>query len=1069
MYGYPHPTPCPGTFPHPILRPPHPYPYIPYAAPSLSYDRASLSQRDDTSNLEYTTELQPQPRNPGVRRPGRRTHTFNPTTDIFEDEAQRSEATISDAGKRRDKTSTKDRVRRDSILYQPPQRIPGLVTVPAPAPRETLATKPRRKRVSEVLAERAEPGAKAKDKSKETWSHGDQLQKDPRRRTIYVPSEDTSIMTIHPGAPTRRHEEKRAPRSPDLGFDLVTLSEEDPDEIKSVLKKGPSRKSLAVAPKRVPLRQTSRSVQSVTFSDDKIGSGDGKENLPPGKTTHQTTKRSSMINRIVEGNDDRAGRRNLERKPKERVAVSKTKAVAGQKRISSEGDHANSPVLKSLKARADSTATEITSKRRQTVLQTKRRSPATKSPAGQNAKQGRAPNKLSVPFLTQKDRASSIAKYPMLSEDISKPELYEENWLNHQEIALTQLLNCLFQSAEAQAHHQESDIDLRRKLLAVYNDGTVATLHKKLLASLQFGALSIPKDLLTNTVRLKEDLGLRRKFLNLWLETYDLQVLQAAAETVIGRQIPPTKRTSESEGTTRHPRHQRKALEEFLDVFLIRNEDAVKFKPGVGTIASIARVTENQQDDFGSQAWSWRRTVLRSLMLILLLDKAKSSRTFTPCLFQNSSSHKSSLAVLNALASIVLPSLGDIVRPLSHLQYVLQSVQYPLEEYTYHVDNLATDLRDGVLLTRVIELLLYPPATLVTLDSPEVTLTLPTGEQLTTIFDVRQLCQTTWVLSHHLKFPCLGRAQKTFNVQIALSALNGVKGIASRLVEDITADDIVDGHREKTLGLLWGLVGRCGLSTLINYTEVAKETRRLRLAWQNSPLYDSGSECSSDEEEVSRPPRSGSSFKQYARLLHKWAQAIGRLRDVRVSNLTTSFADGRAFEAIVDEYLPYCSPAASLTSSHNTISSKLASIGCNHAFTSLFYRGTSTSTAFPIPARDFTISSLAFLASRLLPLVRTARAAAVIQRAYRLRLARRELSKRLALLRLATHCAIVVRTRERVVNAAVILQRAWRQVLDRRIGALVGDIVRVQSLARAWKVRRRMKKGPKRERVRGGW
>jgi abnormal spindle-like microcephaly-associated protein len=215
-------------------------------------------------------------------------------------------------------------------------------------------------------------------------------------------------------------------------------------------------------------------------------------------------------------------------------------------------------------------------------------------------------------------------------------------------------------------------------------------------------------------------------------------------------------------------------------------------------------------------------------------------------------------------------------------------------------------------------------------------------------------------------------------------------------------------------------------------------------------------------------------LERYTHLLHAWARSIARLRGLRVANLTTAFADGKALEAIVDAYLPH-SPTISSSSSSSrascklSLAAKLHSAGCSAAFTNLF------SSTPALPSRDFTISTLAFLASRLLPAARAARAAATIQAFWRVCLARRTVSRRVALMRVAAHCALIVRTRERLVRAAVVLQRAWKGVLEARRERLERDVVNFQSLWRGAVVRRTVRgwgvgRGKVRERrARGGW
>jgi hypothetical protein len=69
------------------------------------------------------------------------------------------------------------------------------------------------------------------------------------------------------------------------------------------------------------------------------------------------------------------------------------------------------------------------------------------------------------------------------------------------------------------------------------------------------------------------------------------------------------------------------------------------------------------------------------------------------------SSIKSSKDVLTNLCRILLKGEGDIVRHLQLIGYSLTYTQAFVDEYDYPVRNLALDLRDGVRLVKVYELL----------------------------------------------------------------------------------------------------------------------------------------------------------------------------------------------------------------------------------------------------------------------------------------------------------------------------------------------------------------------------
>lgn len=100
-----------------------------------------------------------------------------------------------------------------------------------------------------------------------------------------------------------------------------------------------------------------------------------------------------------------------------------------------------------------------------------------------------------------------------------------------------------------------------------------------------------------------------------------------------------------------------------------------------------------------------RAILLRILMTILLLDKAKPARLLPgdPCLFRKTAPHKSNRDLVVALAGKILLGEGDIIRHLGYMGYAVDHRQIPLEEYAFRVTNLATDLRDGVRLVRLVE------------------------------------------------------------------------------------------------------------------------------------------------------------------------------------------------------------------------------------------------------------------------------------------------------------------------------------------------------------------------------
>lgn len=78
--------------------------------------------------------------------------------------------------------------------------------------------------------------------------------------------------------------------------------------------------------------------------------------------------------------------------------------------------------------------------------------------------------------------------------------------------------------------------------------------------------------------------------------------------------------------------------------------------------------------------------------------------------------------------------------------------------------------------------------------------------------------------------------------------------------------------------------------------------------------------------------------------------------------------------------------------------------------------------------QDYILGSLAFLCSRLLSASQYARAAIVLQRAWRTYLVKQEAARRTVARILAEHCAAVVQTRNDILWAKEVIVRRWRMI-----------------------------------------
>lgn len=837
---------------------------------------------------------------------------------------------------------------------------------------------------------------------------GGVLKKEARRRTIFMPSDDTTMLTIHPGA----HASNRLEDTFQLSR-TTNITQQEPMETKQkdISKPGRRpRKSLAVAPRRIPLQQSFEDLNKQIEPWDVCGDNTGKENLPPMAEKMLDLKPFVGVSRPDAA---RAGSRpsiyqptaaSLRRQPTvSRTAVPITAPVAP--RVTSTTVSSRVTAMPPLRDTNVNRSQAAASKPRTIIL----------------GYSGRKTNVGKEEAMRRLEReVVKLCLYPVLSEDLAQPELYENSWLRQQEVALTEVVNGIFASTDALAK-ASSVSAMRKAFVDVYHRAEVTMLHKRLQASLLYGALSKPKTA-TFLRDLSRDIGLRKRFMTLWLDSYNEDALRTAAEIVVGRQVPRSSPSGSAKGISEAENvldrlSGRRALTKFLETFFAAPVDIDASEAQFSTSAETVR---------------WRKTMLRSLMLVWLLDEAKVTGIVTGCLYKRSAVAKSSTAVLHELSGMLMPSVGDITRALKQMDYEVHHVQDPLDEVKYHVENLAVGLRDGVLLAHLVEVLLYSNKSVKKVPD-DVTITMPDTTTLTSQYWTSGVLRNNRMLSQHLKMPAIGHAQKTFNVQLALSALECHDVRAANVVGDITADDIVSGHREKSLSLLWSLVTVFGLTHLIDCKALAADVQRK-----------AGGACNQAQLSIDEPEM----------LLQEWAAAYANRSEVnKVTNLTTSFADGQAYAAIIDGFSTYM-PAGVTTKRSSgdgnaTLEARLESLGCSKAFTTQL-----ASTVGNIPSRETTISNLAFLASRLLPLAGIHHAAATIQRAFRQKRARTVASQRIALMRMARDCATVVQTGQRIDAAATTIQRAWRAVLDARLRKMSNDITRFQTMARGWSARR---------------
>ncbi|KAK6511139.1 hypothetical protein TWF481_000061 [Arthrobotrys musiformis] len=588
-------------------------------------------------------------------------------------------------------------------------------------------------------------------------------------------------------------------------------------------------------------------------------------------------------------------------------------------------------------------------------------------------------------------RKSASAYPPLSSADQSlKPELYAPTaWLSTQETLLTQILDSIL--IEGTTRPAKPLEVIRKNLLSLYNTDTYCLLQDRLKASILHGVLKPSEEHLSQNPKLSEDLGARDKFTKLFLETYSPLVLRLGMEVVTGRLLTPSPSTTPSDAEIR----------KFFETFFVdishdtEEEDGDVQWESYGANAHGTLRVWTESEVSGDKAWTLRRTILRTLLLIRLLDDAKSSGIFEDLIFKKSSEIKSSEGILVASGKMLLPSLGNMTKSVKNCGYALKTEQLPEEEYSYAIENLRVDLRDGVRMGKAVELLMK--------ERVEGVLINPKS-----------------------------KSEKVVNVEKVLAVLykNGVVPLGS-----VKAKDVVDGHREVTLSLLWAILVEKGVKHLVDFGEVDKEIARVRKEYK---IADTIEVDESEEEEV--------------RNLETWVRTIAAGRGVEVDKGIGGLMKNTAIEAVLGGYERFINTTTKPTpvEKETDLNHRLKAFGCSESFMKIF-----TPSGKPTNTR-FVLATLAFLASRVFSSTKAPRSAVKIQRWWRNVEFKRSLSRRIG--ELAEEAREFEERVEgfRRALAAKRIQRAWRTAVEKKVTELVERVVNVQALIRGCLVRRKV-------------
>ena len=244
-----------------------------------------------------------------------------------------------------------------------------------------------------------------------------------------------------------------------------------------------------------------------------------------------------------------------------------------------------------------------------------------------------------------------------------------------------------------QLEQQRQEAVLRRRATLLLRGATLRPVLTKVEQNVEDGLLAIKA-----SANLAADVGMRDNLLNL-LGCYNPLWLRLAAEAVSGEMLPAGTAADDAV-----------ALRRFVDRRLLQPPPAAIEAPPVGMHPAQAA----KHAAAAAQGAAHKAIVRRVLSLVVLLDAAKEGAILTsdPCLFCPDSHFKSSKALAQEFAKQYLSGgVGELVKHLKTLGYELAHSQTALHEYNFRLTSLASDLRDGARLCRLVELI-APPAAL---------------------------------------------------------------------------------------------------------------------------------------------------------------------------------------------------------------------------------------------------------------------------------------------------------------------------------------------------------------------
>ncbi|KAK2703351.1 hypothetical protein QYM36_018144 [Artemia franciscana] len=378
---------------------------------------------------------------------------------------------------------------------------------------------------------------------------------------------------------------------------------------------------------------------------------------------------------------------------------------------------------------------------------------------------------------------------------------------------------------------------LRREAFILYKSKEVRTILDKVKKEVKELRFAIRSDRPINL-----DFGLKTTFTQLLLN-YNLFWLRLGLETIFGEVVNVQKDVHSS-------------LKKFILERLLADPN-LKEEYAHPSVPSLFRPGYEEATRF--------HTLTKFFYLVYFLDLAKEKRLVKhdPCLFVKSANIKKSSDILTAFSRDFLAGEGDVVKHLRAYGYKVNHEQKPIDEYDFAVKNLASDLSDGVRLSRVLEILL---------------------KRNDILKSLRQNVGT--------------RINKLYNVKIVLQALSD----AGKPIANVEPHHIAGCYMELILELLQHLMMEFELGPLLDINKLKNENLYLRKSLRVRAKGDDKAASGLKFIQSFDIKEADLELGDKATQLFLWTQLVCAHYGVKVYNFASSFSDGRALCYLIYHY-----------------------------------------------------------------------------------------------------------------------------------------------------------------------